>query len=225
MLSCSLSYDTQSLTLTLTKKIQKPINRTTTFWKICDGIDAFRSHIELQTNTPSQNKLSHNPSEKVVEYVWQNIIPSISKLILVNIQFGNILNGVAITQIHLHNLTINSVGYYTDITIDSVTVEKFTVHFTYSDEIRALDNTLENSRVQRENAKPFSYVNELKHTQGDNPLLNRNLHWAYNVTGSEEQIDEANINIEGEGVDHQNVTYAQLKDNYGEGNIHIFLEN
>jgi hypothetical protein len=148
-----------------------------------------------------------------------------SKLILVNIQFGNILNGVAITQIHLHNLTINSVGYYTDITIDSVTVEKFTVHFTYSDEIRALDNTLENSRVQRENAKPFSYVNELKHTQGDNPLLNRNLHWAYNVTGSEEQIDEANINIEGEGVDHQNVTYAQLKDNYGEGNIHIFLEN
>ena len=78
MLSCSLSYDTQSLTLTLTKKIQKPINRTTTFWKICDGIDAFRSHIELQTNTPSQNKLSHNPSEKVVEYVWQNIIPSIS---------------------------------------------------------------------------------------------------------------------------------------------------
>lgn len=224
-MSCSLSYDTHSLTLKLTKKIQKPINRTIEFWKRLDGIHAFRSHIEMQTNTPPHNVLYHTPSEKVVEYVWQNIIPSISKLILLNIQFNTFSSGVAITQIHLNHLTINSDGYHTDITIDSVAVERITVHFTYSNAINGLDDTLETSRVVRENDKPFSYVNELKYTQGDNPLLNRNLHWKYIVTDSGEQIDQANIHVEDEHVDHKNVTYAQLKDNYGEGNIHIYLEH
>lgn len=224
MLSCSLSYDTQSSTLKLTKKIQKPINRTPTFWKILDGIGAFVSHIQMQINNPCQTRVYHTLSEKVYEHVWQNITPANSKLVLLNIQFNN-SNGVAITQIHLHNLTINLGGYYTDITIDSVAVERFTVHFTYSNDIHVLDNALENSRVVRENEKPFSYVNELKSTLGDNPLYNRNLHWKYNVTNSDEQIDQADILIENEPVNHENVTYAQLRDTYGEGNIHIYLEN
>lgn len=217
MLDLELHYDRTNQNLILIRKIQKPVSRDDEYSTDC--LTAFRHYISGVNHVITQIRIIENTRErKVAEYRWHPVLPALSRIILFQLNFNTANdNGSIIRQIHLHNFTVNNDGYHGNISFDCIQIERVMIYFTYSDAVNVLDNVLEDRRFVSETFKPFSYVRELITTQGDNPLHGRNLKWAYKLEDSS-QIDQSNIPY------HENVTYAKLLDDYGEGKIHIYLD-
>jgi hypothetical protein len=216
-----IEYNITNQMLIFTIRKQKPISINSNF---C--VNAFLDHVtSLSGHEGSGRVIEKTPKIKVYQFTFFNIIPSVSKVLLFKINFETVYRyGTIITQMHLNNFIMNAHGYRGNISFDCIQVERFSVLFTYSDELNTLDPDLETSRVVHEIDTPFSYIHELVTMTGDNPLHGLNLRWSYrpidppidSPIDSPQEIDQANLSI-----DHTSITYAQLADAYGEGNIHI----